>query len=74
MSTPPSYDKLVVELSKLISEVSTLQRYVWAKKSHGLVPDSVKLPAPEFFIGTHDGKTLRTFLNASNMYLKLTCI
>ena len=30
--------------------------------------------APELFTGTHDGKTVRTLLNACDMYFKLTSI
>ena len=55
-----------------MSEISTLQRQMQAKKAYGLAPDSVKTPAPELFTGTHDGKTVRTFLNAYDTYFKLT--
>ena len=58
----------------LISKVSTLQRQVYAKKAHGLVQDSVEMPAPELFTGTHDCEMLRTLLNACDMYFKLTDI
>ena len=64
MSTLPSYDELVAEVSKLMSEVKTLQRQVYDKKAHGLVPNSVKTPAPELFTGTYNIEMVRTFLNA----------
>ena len=54
-----------------MSELSILKRQVQAQKAHGLVPDSVKMPEPEFFTGTHDGKMVKTFLNACDTYFKL---
>ena len=42
--------------------------------AHGLVPDSVKMPAPELFTATHDSETVRTFINVNDMYFKLNCI
>ena len=43
-----------------------------AKKAHGLVPDTVKLPPPELFHGEHDGETVRAFVNACETFFKLT--
>ena len=39
-----------------------------------MVPDSVKMLALELFTGTHNGKTVRTFINACDTYFKLTGI
>ena len=74
ISNPPSYNELVAQERNMMSEVSTLQRQVQAKKAYGLVPDTVKTPKIELFIGTHDSKVVKTFLNACDMYFKLTGI
>ena len=64
----------MAKVSRLTSEIYTLQHYVKAKKAHGLIPDSVKMSAPELFTGTHDGEMVRTFLNACETYFTLTSI
>ena len=74
MSPSPSFDELVADVSKIMSGLSTLQRQVQAKKAHGLVLDSVKMPAPELLIGAHDDEMVRTFLSACDMYFELTGI
>ena len=38
------------------------------------VLESVKMPVLELFTGKHNGETVETFLNACNMYFKLTSI
>ena len=35
-----------------------------AKKAYGIVLDNVQLLAPEPFLGSHDGKMVKTFVNA----------
>ena len=74
MSTLPSYGELMAKVSKLMSEVSTLQRQVQAKKADELVPDFIKMPAPELFTGIDDIEIVRTFLIAYNTYFKLNGI
>ena len=37
-----------------------------------MVPDTVKMPAPEVFNGEHDGETIRAFFNACKTFFKLT--
>ena len=63
----------MAEVSRLTGELTTLQCKVQAKKAHGLVPDSVKMTAPELFTGTHI-EIIRAFLNACDTYFKLTGI
>ena len=41
-----------------------------AKKAYILVPDSVKLPAPDVSQGEHKGKSVRIFINTCKTYLK----
>ena len=45
-----------------------------AKKAYSLIPDAVKLPAPEPFLGKHDGESVRNFLNAVDTFFSLTGI
>ena len=49
MATPenPLDDKLVARVTQLTRDFQQIYRQVTAKKAHGLMPDSVKLPAPE---------------------------
>ena len=74
MSALPSYKEFLAEVSRLTSKLGTLWRQVQAKKAHGLVPDSVKMAAPELFTGTHGGEMVRILLNASNTFFKLAGI
>ena len=43
-----------------------------AKKAYSLIPDAVKLPAPEPFLGKHDGESVCNFLNAVDTFFSLT--
>ena len=44
------------------------------QKAHGFVLDSVRMPAPELFTGTHNGEMVKTFQNAHDKYIKLAGI
>ena len=43
-----------------------------AKKAYSLIPDAVKLPAPEPFLGKHDGESVHNLMNAVDTVLSLT--
>ena len=38
------------------------------------MPNAIKMPPPELFMGKQDGKTVKQFINACNTYFKLTGI
>ena len=43
-----------------------------APKKYNLIPDIVKVPAPEMLSGEHDGEVVHSFINACKFYFKLT--
>ena len=49
-----------------------LTRQVEAKKVYSIIPDAVKVPAPEPFLGKHDEESLCNFLNAVDTFFSLT--
>ena len=61
----------VIQLTKDLLQKSS---QVTAKKATGLVPNSMKLPDPEFFQGKRNRESVRTFINACETYFKLTAV
>ena len=49
-----------------------LTHQVEAKKAHSLIPDVVKLPTLEVFLGKRNGESVRNFVNLVETYFQLT--